>query len=101
MDLPERTDDFSVADDDVAALEEVFIGLRIVEAADYRPYGVDGGGDGADDGGAALVVVGTHWVGMVMEVVIGDADIASRRRHGEVSGECGGVMVVDSVELEC
>lgn len=106
MDLSERTDNFPVADDDVAALEKVFVGLRIVEPADYGPYGVDGGGDGSDHGGAApvvVVVVGTDSVGVVMEEVIGDRDIivSRRRRHGEVSGECGGVVVVDSVELKC
>lgn len=63
MDFPERAD-VSVSDNDVAALEEVLVGLRVFEAADHGPYGVDGGGDGLDHGGAALI-----WAGHVRVVV--------------------------------
>lgn len=54
MDFPERAD-VAVSDNDVAALEEALVGLRVVEAADHGPHGVYGGGDGLDHGGAALI----------------------------------------------
>lgn len=61
--------DVAVADDDVAALDEVFVGLRVVEAPYDGPDGGDGRGDFLDHGGAALVrghrvrVVARHRVG--------------------------------------
>lgn len=45
----------TIAVDDVAALEEVLVGLRLVESTDHRPDGRDGSVDGMDHGGAALV----------------------------------------------
>lgn len=45
----------AVPNDDVAALDEVFIGLRVIKTADDGPYGRDGGGDALDHGGATLV----------------------------------------------
>lgn len=62
LDLPEGAD-VAVADDDVAALDEVLVGLRVVEAADHRPDRGHRGGDLLDHGGAALV--GSHGVGVV------------------------------------
>nr|GLL26964.1 hypothetical protein VIGAN_04129500 [Ipomoea trifida] len=53
----------AVPHDDVAALHEVLVGLRVVEAADHGPNGGDGGGDPLDHGGAALV--GSHRMGVI------------------------------------
>ncbi|KAF5453717.1 hypothetical protein F2P56_028600 [Juglans regia] len=53
----------TVAVDDVAALEEVLVGLRLVESSDQGPDGRDGSVDGLDHSGAALV--GPEGVGMV------------------------------------
>ena len=54
VDLPEGTDgDGDV--DDVAALDEVLVGLGVVEAADHGPHSGDRGGNLLDRGGAALV----------------------------------------------
>lgn len=47
--------DVTVAEDDVAAFNKVFVGLGIVETADDGPDGGDGSGDFLDDGGATLV----------------------------------------------
>lgn len=62
--------DVAVAEDDVAALDEVLVGLRVVEAADDGPDEGDGGGDLLDDGGAALV--GGHGVGVVASHGVGE-----------------------------
>ncbi|PON94339.1 hypothetical protein TorRG33x02_098130, partial [Trema orientale] len=51
LDLAEGPD-VAVADDDVAALDEVLVGLGVVEPPDDRPDGGDGGGDLLDHGGA-------------------------------------------------
>jgi len=103
-DFPERAH-FAVADDDVAALEEVLVGLGIVEAADDRPDGGDGGGDGLDDGGAALV--GGHGVGVVAGDGVGDGERDAPCGLGVFvaagsSGGCGGAGGggVDSVEVK-
>lgn len=61
--------DVAVAEDDVAALDEVFVCLRVVEAADDGPHGGDGGGDLLRDGGAALV--GADGVVVVASDVVG------------------------------
>lgn len=53
----------SIADDHVAALDEVFVGLRVIESPDHRPDGRNGGGDFLDHGGTSLV--GPHRIGMV------------------------------------
>uniref|UniRef100_A0A0A0L1E3 Uncharacterized protein n=1 Tax=Cucumis sativus TaxID=3659 RepID=A0A0A0L1E3_CUCSA len=45
----------AVTDDDVTALDEVLVRLRVVEAADDGPHGGDRGIDLLNDGGAALV----------------------------------------------
>ncbi|CAJ2670845.1 unnamed protein product [Trifolium pratense] len=45
----------SVAEDDVATFDKVFVGLWIVEATDDGPDGGDRSGDFLDDGGATLV----------------------------------------------
>ncbi|KAA8517726.1 hypothetical protein F0562_015215 [Nyssa sinensis] len=55
--------DVAVPDDDVAALDEVLVGLWIVEAADDGPHCSDRGGDLLDGGCAALV--GAHREGGV------------------------------------
>lgn len=101
--------DVAVADDDVAALEEVLVGLGAVEAADDGPDGGDGGGDGLDDGGAALV--GADGVGVVVQdffgYVIGERDCPCCGMgllfFVGVDG-CGcdghGVGVVNSVEVK-
>lgn len=62
VDLPERSD-VAIADDHVAALYEVLVGLRVVESPDHRPDGGDRGGDFLDHGGAGLV--GPHRMRMV------------------------------------
>lgn len=66
--LPERAH-IAVAQDDVAALHEVLVGLRVVEAPHHGPHGGDGRRDLLHNGGAALVrrhrvdVVACHRVG--------------------------------------
>ena len=55
MDLTEATNVSTVSAYDVAAFEEVFVSLRVVEASDDGPYGRNRGGDLLDHGGAALV----------------------------------------------
>lgn len=54
MDLSEGAD-VAVPDDEVAALDEVLVGLWVVEAADDGPHQGDRSGDALRDGGAALV----------------------------------------------
>lgn len=54
----------------MAAFDEVFVGLWIVEATDYGPDGGDGCGDMLDDGGATLV--GGDCVGVVAGDGVGD-----------------------------
>lgn len=44
-----------IATDDVAALDEVFVCLRVIEATEDGPNGGDWGGDMLDHGGATLV----------------------------------------------
>lgn len=60
----------AVAEDDVTAFDEVFVGLGIVEATDDGPDGGYGSGDFLDDGGAALV--GRDGVGVVASDGVGD-----------------------------
>lgn len=55
VDLTETTDVSTVSADDAAAFEEVFVSLRVVEAANDGPYGRDWSGDLLDYGGATLV----------------------------------------------
>ena len=62
VDLAEGPD-VAVAEDDVAALDEVLVGLRVVEAPHDGPDGGDRGGDLLDHGGAALLR--GHHVGVV------------------------------------
>lgn len=64
MDLS-KTAHVAITIDDVATLQEMLVGLRVVEAADKGPDGGDGGGDGLDHGGAALG--GSHLVCVVPE----------------------------------
>lgn len=45
----------AISDDDVTALNEVFVGLWVVEAAEDGPHGGDRSVDLLNDGGAALV----------------------------------------------
>lgn len=89
----------AVADEDVAGLDEVLVGLGVVESADDGPDGGDGSGDLLGDGGAALVgveevgVVGGEWEGH------GGRGSGPRVVILEVAmGGCGGV--VDSVKKE-
>jgi hypothetical protein len=91
VDLPE-TADFAVADEEVAALDEVLVCLRVVEAADDGPDGGDGGGDVFHHGGATLV--GAHRVCVVeghgfWDVGWGDAPFEAGGRWIVVGG--GGV----------
>ncbi|CAL5388853.1 unnamed protein product [Camellia sinensis] len=72
--FPESSDP-AVAVDDVAALDEVFVGLGVVEAAEDGPDGGDWGGDLLDHSGAALV--GSYGVGV-------------EAGYGVWSGGCGG-----------
>lgn len=74
-DLPDGAN-VAVAVDDMAALDEVLVSLRLVEAADDGPDGGDGGGDVLDDGGAALV--GADGVGVVASDVVRDGDVRER-----------------------
>ena len=69
VDLAESAD-ISIANNDVATLDEVLVGLWIVEAADDGPDGGDRGGDLLDDGGAALI--GADDVGVVAWHSVGD-----------------------------
>ena len=62
-DLAEGADCGAVAEDEVAGLDEVLVGLGVVEAADDGPHGGQRGGDLLDNGGAALV--GGNGVGVV------------------------------------
>lgn len=109
VDLSESAD-VAVSDYDLAALEEVLVGLGVVEAADDGPDGGDGGGDGLGHRGAALV--GAHRVGVVVDGVVWDG---YRRvdylvichcwgdgggSGGGVGGASGGVGGVDSLELK-
>ncbi|RXI01500.1 hypothetical protein DVH24_014849 [Malus domestica] len=60
--LPQRSH-VAAALDDVAALDEVFVRLRVVEAPHHRPHGGHGRSDLLSHGGAALV--GPHSVRVV------------------------------------
>jgi hypothetical protein len=62
VDLTESTH-VAVSEDDVAALEEMFISLWVVEVANDRPYSGDRGSDLLYHGRAALV--GAYSVGVV------------------------------------
>lgn len=85
-DLTERSDGVRVSVDDVAGLDEVLVGLWVVEAADHGPDGGDGGADVLDHGGAALV--GAHGVGV-------------EEGHGvrEVGEEVGAVRIFGEEEV--
>lgn len=97
MDLAEGAD-FAVAVEDVAALDEVFVGLGIVESADDGPDGGDGSGDLLDDDGAALV--GADSMGVKAGDVIGDGDREGEGRAAFVSRGGVGGGAVDAVEEE-
>uniref|UniRef100_A0A6N2KPX7 Uncharacterized protein n=1 Tax=Salix viminalis TaxID=40686 RepID=A0A6N2KPX7_SALVM len=62
VDLTEGTH-VTVPEDDVAALDEMFIGLRVVEVANDGPHSGDRGSDLLHHSRAALV--GAHRVGVV------------------------------------
>ena len=89
----------AVSDDDVAALDEVLVGLGVVEAPHDWPHGGDGGVDLLDHGGAALL--GAHGVGVVPRHYFGaslwgpllEQQLILTRRRCEVGG-----VGVDSVE---
>lgn len=96
-----KSADITVAVDHVTALEEPFVGLRVVEAAHEGPDGRHGGEDSLDHGGAALVRA--KRVGVVV------LDIFGYRYGWRNDGPCGeglfGVVkicggVVDSLELK-
>lgn len=74
----------------MTALEKVLVRLRVIEAADDGPDGVDGGGDRLDDGGGALVR--TNGVGVMMHKIFRDPD---RRRYSPYGGRRRLFMVVD------
>ena len=63
MHFTESSDVNAVAVNEVAALQKVLVGLRVIEAADDGPHGGDWGVDGLDHDGAALV--GPHHVAVV------------------------------------
>lgn len=103
----------AVSDDDVAALHEVLVNLRLVEAADHRPDGRDWGDHLLHHGGAALVradgvgVVSGHnlrdrWGGAVCYRSPGWRVLGLLLAcHVDVVGGGGGDGgVVDSVELK-
>ena len=50
-----KSADIVVANNNVATLDEVLVGLRIVKAADDGPYGGDRDDDLLDDGGTTLI----------------------------------------------
>lgn len=97
VDLPESTN-VSVSDNDVAALDEVFVGLRVVEATDEGPDGGDGGRDFLNHGGAALVRANS--VGVVAGYMVGDFGGARRPSLvllglficGSGGGGCRGIL---------
>jgi len=62
VDLTESTH-VTVSEDDVAALDEMFISLWVVEVANDRPYSGDRGSDLLYHGRAALV--GAYSVGVI------------------------------------
>jgi len=68
----------AVAQDDVAALHEMLVGLRVVEAPHHGPHGGDGRRDLLHDGGAALVR--GHRVDVVASHRFGDGDGGRRER---------------------
>ena len=75
----------------MAALDEVLVGLRVVEAAHDGPDGGHGGGDLLDHGGAALV--GAHLVSMVHGHRVGDLGGAWQRVAALTLFDCGGIRV--------
>lgn len=93
VDFPQRPH-LAVTKDDVAALDEVLVGLWVVEPAHDRPHGGYGGCDVLGHGGAALV--GAHRVG----VVAGDAfrDVGGREVAVGVVLEGGRGCGVDPLE---
>lgn len=95
-DLPQRAD-VAVSQDDVAALDEVLVGLRVVEAADDWPDGGDGGRDELRGGGAGLVWA--DGVGVVAGHVVGD--LCRRRLAVRLFvGGGGGGCFADSLKYE-
>ncbi|KAL4296625.1 hypothetical protein GQ457_12G008340 [Hibiscus cannabinus] len=62
--------DFTVSDDDVAALDKVLVSLGVIEATDNGPDGGDWGRDLLYDGGATLVW--TDEVGMMTSDGVGN-----------------------------
>lgn len=88
----------AVAHDDVAALDEVLVGLGVVEAAHHGPDGDDRRGDLLHDGGAALV--GPHRVRVVARHGVRHLGGAREREPLVVHALRGGVggCGVDSLE---
>lgn len=67
-DLAESADGAAVADDDVAALQEMLVRLRVVEAADQGPHGLQRGCDLLHHRRAALVR--PHRVDVVLQQAV-------------------------------
>ncbi|KAL4369665.1 hypothetical protein GQ457_05G031780 [Hibiscus cannabinus] len=84
--------DVAVADDDVAALEEVFVSLGVIETANHRPDGFHGGVYGLNQGGATLVR--TKIVNMVSGHHVGDGDTGGEREKVWEGGGVGLSLVV-------
>lgn len=80
VDLAEGADVDAVAVDDVAALDEMLVGLGVIEASNDGPHGGDRRVDGLDHDGAALV--GSHGVRVLAN---------HRVRHHRDGGEFGGI----------
>lgn len=87
MDLPKRSN-VAIPENNVAALEEVLVSLRVIKATDHRPHGRYWGRDFLDHSGAALV--GPHWVAVVDGNRVWDLRCASQWRPAEDDGGGGG-----------
>ncbi|KAK8485258.1 hypothetical protein V6N13_062745 [Hibiscus sabdariffa] len=76
--------DVAVADYDMAALEEVFVSLRVIKTANHRPDGFHGGVYGLNHGGATLIR--TQVVNMVSRDHVGDGNTCGEREKAREGG---------------
>ncbi|KAK8517173.1 hypothetical protein V6N13_092459 [Hibiscus sabdariffa] len=86
----------AVADDDVTALEEVFVRLGVIETANHRPDGFHGGVNGLNHGGATLVR--TKIVNMVSRDHVGGGDTGGEREKVSEGGGLGLSLVVAAAD---